>query len=258
MYQQERMDEIMKILKQHHYVTVDHLVGEIRYSPASIRRDLTLLEKQGLVTRSYGGVTLKEANLSPFRFRQHSMKLAKNAIAKRAASLVKNGDTVFLDGSSSTQYIGHFLTEKKGITVITCNLILANFLSEHGITTYCTGGRVVEYPGILGGPMMLESLSKFRIEIGFFSSLSFRLDGTVMAFSEQAVQTHQMFRQYCKTLVFLCGSDKIDTPTGKFVSLSLDDVDYFVSNGELPEQLRRQYPNTTFLCTKLADSSGKT
>ena len=89
MYQQERMDEIMKILKKNHYVTVDYLVKEIRYSPASIRRDLTLLEKQGLVVRSYGGVTLGDANISPFRFRQHSMKLAKNAIAKKAAALVK-------------------------------------------------------------------------------------------------------------------------------------------------------------------------
>ena len=49
MYQQERMDEIMKILQKNHYVTVDYLVKEIKYSPASIRRDLTLLEKQGKV-----------------------------------------------------------------------------------------------------------------------------------------------------------------------------------------------------------------
>ena len=67
MYQQERMDQIMKILKENHYVTVDYLVKEIRYSPASIRRDLTLLEKQGLVTRSYGGVTYKDENFSPIR-----------------------------------------------------------------------------------------------------------------------------------------------------------------------------------------------
>ena len=73
MYQQERMDQIMKILKENHYVTVDYLVKEIRYSPASIRRDLSLLEKQGLVTRSYGGVTYKDENFSPFRFRQHSI-----------------------------------------------------------------------------------------------------------------------------------------------------------------------------------------
>ena len=113
MYQQERMDKIMKILKKNHYVTVDYLVKEIKYSPASIRRDLTLLKKQGLITRSYGGVTYKDANTSPFRFRQHSMKTAKNAIAKKAASLVKNGDVVFLDASSTTQYMCRFLTEKK-------------------------------------------------------------------------------------------------------------------------------------------------
>ena len=89
MYQSERMDEIMKIVKKNHYVTVDYLVKEIKYSPASIRRDLTVLEKQGLVTRSYGGVTFKDANNSPFKFRQHSMKTAKHAIAAKAATLVK-------------------------------------------------------------------------------------------------------------------------------------------------------------------------
>ena len=112
MYQQERMDQIIKILKKYGYVTVDYLVDQIRYSPASIRRDLTLLEKQGLVVRSYGGVSLKDSRGTPFKFRQHSMKTEKNAIAKFASSLVKNGDTIYIDTSSTTQYIGHFLTEK--------------------------------------------------------------------------------------------------------------------------------------------------
>ena len=206
MYQQERMDEIMKILKENHYVTVDFLVKEIKYSPASIRRDLTLLEKQGLITRSYGGVTYKDANISPFRFRQHSMKSAKNAIAKKAATLVKNGNVVFLDGSSTTQYMGHFLAEKKGITVITCNMILADFLSEHGINTYCTGGKVVEYPGILGGNFMLESLSKFNIDIGFFASTAFDSKGQIISLSEGAVCNHHAFRKYSKIMKFLVHS----------------------------------------------------
>lgn len=248
MYQQERMDEIMKILRENHYVTVDYLVKEIKYSPASIRRDLTLLQKQGLVTRSYGGVTYKDANISPFKFRQHSMKSAKNAIAKKAASLVKNGDIVFLDGSSTTQYMGHFLTDKKGITVVTCNMLLADFLSEHGINTYCTGGRVVEYPGILGGEFMLESLAKFNIDIAFFSSTAFNLKGQILSLGEGGVRNHLAFRNHSKKLVYLCGSDKFDTE-GKFVSFTLDDVDYFISDKHLPEKLKQNF-KTTFLCTK--------
>ena len=248
MYQQERMDEIMKILKKNHYVTVDYLVKEIKYSPASIRRDLTLLQKQGLITRSYGGVTYKDANISPFKFRQHSMKTAKNAIAKKAASLVKNGDVVFLDGSSTTQYMGRFLIEKKGITVVTCNMLLADFLSEHGISTYCTGGKVVEYPGILGGDFVLESLTKFYIDIAFFSSTAFNLKGQILSLGEGGVRNHRAFRNHSKQLVYLCGSDKFDTE-GKFVSLTLNDIDYFISDQNIPEELKQNY-KTTFICTK--------
>lgn len=114
MYQQERMDAIMKILKENHYATVDYLVEKIRYSPASIRRDLTLLEKQGLVKRSYGGVTLGDANISPYRFRQHSMKTAKNAISKKAAELVKEGDTIFFGRLLHHPIYGTLFDRKKG------------------------------------------------------------------------------------------------------------------------------------------------
>lgn len=242
------MDEIMKILKKNHYVTVDYLVKEIRYSPASIRRDITLLEKQGLVTKSYGGVSLKDANTSPFRFRQHSMKVAKNAIAKKAATLVKNGDTIFLDGSSTTQYMGHFLTEKKGITVITSNMILASYLNEHGITTYCTGGKVVEYPGILGGQFMVDFLSKVNVDMTFFSAKAFS-DGKILSPGEWGTVYDNTYRKCSKKIVYLCGSDKFDTEE-RFVSLTLDDVDYFVSNENVPPELKERYKNTTFLCTK--------
>ena len=249
MYQQERMDEIMRILKKYHYVTVDYLVKEICYSPASIRRDLTILEKQGMVTRSYGGVTLRDANISPFRFRQHSMKLAKNAMAKKAADLVHERDVVFIDGSSSTQPIGHFLTDKKDITVITSNMVLANYLCENGITTYCTGGKVVDYPGILGGQLMLDTLAKFNVDIAFFSTTAFSTDGRVLTRGEGSAQAHRAFREHAKSLVYLCGSDKFDTP-GQFVSMTLENVDYFISDGQVPEQTKNKYSNTQFICAK--------
>ena len=249
MFQQERLDEIMKILKKNQYVTVEYLVQEIRYSPASIRRDLTVLEKQGLVTRSYGGVTLKNANASPFRFRQHSMKIAKNAISKKAAELVNDGDVVFLDGSSTTQYMGHFLTEKKNITVLTSNMILANFLSENGVRVYCTGGRVVEYPGILGGEFMLEMLQKFNVDIAFFSTIAFGSDGTVRTLGEGGLHIYQVYRACAKKLAYLCGSDKIDAPS-QFSFMTLEQIDYFISDTQLPEETKKRYPNTTYICTK--------
>ena len=248
MYQHERMDEILKIVKKNHYVTVDYLVKEIRYSPASIRRDLTVLEKQGLVTRSWGGVTYKDPNISPYRFRQHSMKMAKNAIAKKAASLVKNGDVVFIDGSSTTQYMGRYLAEKKGITVITCNMILADFLSEHGVNTYCTGGMIVEHPGILGGPLALDMLSKFNIDIAFFSSTAFDVGGRILSHGERGPQGIRSYREHSKTLVYLCGSDKFGAEAN-FVALTLDEVDHFISDAVIPDELKEKYKSTAFHST---------
>ena len=243
------MDTIMKILKENHYATVDYLVEKIRYSPASIRRDLTLLEKQGLVKRSYGGVTLGDANISPYRFRQHSMKTAKNAISKKAAELVKEGDTIFLDGSSTTQYMGHFLTEKKDIVVITSNMLLADFLSEHGITTYCTGGKIVEYPGILGGELVLETLKNFNIDIAFFSSYAFDFEGKITSVGEGGIRNHLFYREHAKKLVYLCGSDKFNL-SGRYAGLTLADVDYFISDRQLPDKLKAKFKNTEFICTK--------
>ena len=161
---------------------------------------------------------------------------------------MKNGDVIFLDGSSTTQYMGRFIVDKKGITVVTCNMLLADFLSEHGINTYCTGGKVVEYPGILGGDFALELLTKFYIDISFFSSTAFNLKGQILSLGEGGVRNHRAFRNHSKQLVYLCGSDKFDTE-GKFVSLTLNDIDYFISDQNIPEELKQNY-KTTFICTK--------
>ena len=208
MYQTERTAEILKILKKYHYVTVNYLIEQIHYSPASIRRDLSILEKQGLVKRSYGGVEIKSDTATPFTFRQHSMKSAKNKIAHLASKLVNDNDTVFIDGSTSAQYLGHFLVNKKGITVITNNMLLASYLKENDVTAYCTGGFVNEYPGILAGDITNNTFSMFHADIMFFSTGGAD-DNFVYEGNEVYHQHHRIMLQNSDKHVFLCGSDKL-------------------------------------------------
>ncbi len=245
MYQTERMNEIIKILKKYQYVTVDYLVKEIRYSPASIRRDLTLLENQGLVKRSYGGVSLKGEVFSPFVFRQHSMKTVKNRIAAKAATLIKDYDTVLIDGSSSAQYIGHYLVKKKGITTITNNMLLASFLGENGVQTYCTGGCISELPGILQGDITANSFSSFHADIMFFSATGYS-DGTIFSRDEASTRSHRIMLANAEKKVFLCSGDKIDHRY-KYKVCDLDSIDCFVTDADLTEQDTQAYTNTEFL-----------
>lgn len=245
MYQTERMDEIMRILKKYGYVTVDYLVEQIRYSPASIRRDLTLLEKQGLVHRSYGGVEIKTEASTPFVFRQHSMKSAKNKMAQEAAKLVNDGDTVFVDGSSSAQYMGHFLVNKKDITVVTNNMLLATQLAENGVKVYCTGGYVSELPGILTGDVTTGTYSRFYADIMFFSTGG-TAGGNIYSGSEAYVQHHRQMLENSRIHVYLCGSDKIEK-TRNLILCSMDEIDYFITDGNVNEEMTHKHKKTNFI-----------
>ena len=162
MYQKERMEQILAILRRTHYATVDQLVEAIRYSPASIRRDLALLEKQGLIRRSYGGAELNADNEAPFAFRLLNKRSEKNRIAATAAELIENGMVLFLDASTTTSYLARFLGEKKDITVVTNSMTLAITLGELGVEVYCTGGHLAEIPGTLTGSVAAAGFSAFR------------------------------------------------------------------------------------------------
>ena len=88
MYQNERELEIQKILAQTGYVSVQELSQQLYTSPSSIRRDLTALEKRGLVRRSYGGVELvkNSSQILPFSTRAHQNIPAKKIMARKAAT----------------------------------------------------------------------------------------------------------------------------------------------------------------------------
>ena len=70
MFKDERADKIVEILNKRKYATVDYLVKELHYSPATIRRDLTYLESLGMVKKSYGGVSINDVS-RPEIFREH-------------------------------------------------------------------------------------------------------------------------------------------------------------------------------------------
>lgn len=250
MYQQERMDEIMKILQANSYVTVDYLAKELMYSPSSIRRDLTLLEKQGRVKRSYGGAEItKSGKNTPFRFRQHQLNKEKSAIAKEAAKLVKDGDTIFLDHSSTVQNMANFLLKKKDLRVITSNLTLAMYLNEHGVNVYTVCGRIVESPGVVVGPYLDKSLQLFNVKTAFFSARGLSPDGYCVHNYELTALTVKQICENSNRKVLLCTGDKFNADK-PFKSVTLDNIDYCITDKEIAENIKERCNSVKFICTE--------
>ncbi len=245
MLSKKRADIILDFLKSEGYVTVKYLTEKLHYSTATINRDLNDLQKQKLIRRHYGGAELVENKGVPLVFRYHKMRPVKNVIAKRASEFINDGDTIFIDASTTTQCIGQYITEKKELTVITNNMMLASFLSEHNIKCICLGGEIIEIPYMLGGPDTTEQASHYRADKMFFSTGGISNDG-VIAGSNAYQHLHNAMQKNSKEVFYLADHQKIDVD-GKRILFDLSKVDYIISDFVFSDKVKEKYNNTTFL-----------
>lgn len=246
MFKHERADKIMAILKKHKYTTVDCLVGELHYSPATIRRDLTYLYTLGLVEKSYGGVSIKE-KAKPFIVREHENVAKKTRICQEAAKLIGDHCNVFIDGTTTTFFMHEFLEGKKGVTVATSNLRLALELGEKKIPCYVTGGRVLD-TSFLVGPCAVDTINKMNFDICFFSTGAISEEGSIAMGEALAPHTRAAIERASK-VACLCDSSKLNAPF-LLNFMSLKDVDFFVSDAEFDADFKERFPHTEFIAAR--------
>ena len=150
----ERRNLILEKLQTEKRVVVSELSQLYEVSEETIRRDLDKLEKEGLATKSYGGAVIKE-DVSidlPFNIRKNQNVGGKQKMAELAASLVKEGDHIFLDASTTAVFVAKALKEKERLTVITNSMeILLELSDVSGWNIISTGGVMKEgYLAFLG------------------------------------------------------------------------------------------------------------
>lgn len=228
--------ELLQFLQSHEYATIEELSTALYISPSTVRRKLTALEKKGLVTRTHGGVRINdESNFSPsFTFRIHQNSLEKKKIALSAIKLIKDGDLIFLDGSTSSFFIAEYLSEFKNIRVITNGIDTLSLLSKNKVTAYSTGGFVQEENrSVLVGRYAEQMVENFHADVVFFSAQSVSADGEIYDCFEEEIFIRKVMIKNAKKKVFLCDSTKFDR-TSPFHLCSLAEIDYIISNDPLP------------------------
>lgn len=240
-----RQDQILEILNKRGYVTVRYLVDALHYSSATINRDLNKMEALGLVKRSYGGVeAAKNERLPALPQRQFYMKKEKRRVARAAASLIRNGETVFLDGSTTVHHMLPFLAEKKDLRVLTNNMRLAIELSDFDFDVICLGGRVVERPYVLDSGETVEIVQKYQAHKMFFSVSAVTLDGFIRG------DNYALYKAMLKSsdgAYFLTDqtkiADRLDIKLCDFSALAGVIADF-----EFPEKTKNVFPNVHFIC----------
>lgn len=231
--------KVLDILETQQYASVDELSVSLCVSTSTIRRTLETLQQKGLVTRTHGGVKINsDNNFSPsFTFRIHQNSFEKKKIALSAIKLIKNGDIIFLDGSTSAFYIAEYLKEFKNIRVITNGIDTLSLLAKNNILAYSTGGQVSsENPSVLVGRYAEDLICNFHADIAFFSAQSMDNDGEIYDCFEDEIFLRRAMIKNAKKKVFLCDNTKIGK-TSSYHLCSLKDIDYVVSNLSLPDSV---------------------
>lgn len=247
MTQKERIDAITDILQKNGFVTVKFLTEELYYSTATINRDLNAMQRQNLVKRSYGGVELVESKTVPLFFRYSKMRPTKNKIGKKAADFICDGDTVFIDCSTTAQYIGKYITDRKNLTVITNNISLASFLSEYKITVIILGGKIMEPPSMVYSAETAEAARRYGADKLFFSAGEVTPGGRIG--SSDYAEHYLMIKAMMENSVhkyLLIDHEKIVPGCREYLG-DMGDVDTVVSDFSFSDEVKKKYANTDFI-----------
>lgn len=229
----ERHEKILEILRTQRFASVRTLAESLYTSPSSIRRDLTQMQNAGLVRRNYGGVMLcdTEHTAPPVSVRLETNKQNKKKIARRAATLLRDHITVFLDGSTTAAYLAEYLAAHEGITVFTNNLQTASDLIARSVDTYCIGGHSVHGSHIVAGSYAEDMVDNLHADLFFFSSFALSDEGVISDCTAEENSLRRRMLRHADTRVFLCDSSKFHR-TAAHRLCTLDEVDYFFSEEE--------------------------
>ena len=225
----KRQEQILELLRENSYMTVLRLSEEIYTSPSSVRRDLARLEALGLVKRSHGGAGIlgETGKVPPLDSRMSRNVQEKRRIAKIAATLLSDGQTVMLDGSSTAGFLVPYIARHADMTLYTNNMNTAMSAISFGIKTNLIGGASVDFSAVLSGAASYRAVMDLTPDILFFSAQCLDADGVISDAGEEENYLRSLMIKPAATKVFLCDSGKFGTrETHRLVSL--DEVDFAV------------------------------
>ena len=235
MIQYERRRSILEYLKREETATVRELADNVYASEASVRRDVEALERDGLLRRIWGGVTYvgSQNGVIPINVRDTDNAINKNMIAKRAAELIHDGATVFLDASSTARRVVKYLGNKHDLIIITNNQRIFEEAESLDAKLYSTGGFYNRKNHAFTGPLAEEYVRGVYADIFFFSSQGISESGEITDMSEEETSLRRVMLERSKQKYFLCDSSKLGVKK-LFTVCEKNALDGIICDSKLP------------------------
>ncbi len=239
----ERHQLILQLLKERSIVKIQELVELTNTSESTIRRDLSQLEEGKFLKRIHGGASRLQGKLAEPSMVVKSAKNLheKRLIAQYAASLVEEGDSIYLDAGSTVKEMIEFLTVKD-IVVVTNGLTNVTPLITKGIPTYLIGGFAKQHTKALIGRGALTSLDQYRFDKCFMGVNGIHLEfGYTTPDQEEAIVKERAMHLSRETFVLADESKFNEIAFAKIA----DTTKAVIITDQLTDEIRQQYEART-------------
>lgn len=164
MITEERRNLILRIAEQSGFVSLQQLVTEVGVSESTIRRDLEHLDSLGQLHRTRGGAAYAGDSLTDLQVRQRQASEQKTIIAERAANDIRDGQTILLDGGTTTLEVARAV-RGKSLQVVTNSLPIASTLmNDPMIELIFVGGYVYPKTGVALGDQAVRALEQIHVD----------------------------------------------------------------------------------------------
>jgi DeoR/GlpR family transcriptional regulator of sugar metabolism len=236
----ERKTRLRELLARRGMSDLDSLAAELRVSQSTVRRDVDAMVEEGVVQRTHGGVIWigdqrNGPGTRPYAFDQRmGYEIdAKRKIARAARNLVQPGETILVDGGTTTFYLAEELIGLP-LQIVTNSLPIANlFLNNENVELVLTGGLMYPRYGVLLGPGAEHAISTIHAKTMFFSVAGVH-DGLLYNQNLLLVQAELKMMKQVQRKVLLVDSSKFDRQALARLC-SLGEIDVVVTDSALPK-----------------------
>jgi len=239
MFAQERLNEIVRLLNKEGKVIVKDLSIKFNVTEDCIRKDLKLLENQNILKRAYGGGILIQQSpvILSVGNRLNLNVDNKKKIAEKAFNLINDGDSIFLDISTTNIILAQMLDlSNKRVTVITNMLdIVQAFSNNKIIKVICTGGLYSSELDGFTGSMSIENISKYKVDKAFIGSCGINIfNKSVTTFDVEDGNTKKSIMDSAK-VIYLVMENKKFYLEGMYRFTYIDDIKAVITE-ETPDE----------------------
>lgn len=209
MLQETRLQRIRTLLTHARQLSTERIISELGISRETARRDMIALEDQGLARRVHGGLVSAEQGVEPpLTVRSAVRSKEKQAIAQAATPLILPGQTLFIDGGSTTTLLAQALRRLTGLTIITNSLQVALKLSE-GEEQRPLENQIVLLGGAMGagaqathGEQTVHEIQRYRADVALLSPVGIDATGGITSYHpHEAAIARAMMNQAARCVI---------------------------------------------------------